>query len=86
MLCCARMGKSEKLRETILGGRSDANISFEDLRNFLISLGFEERIKGSHHSFRKSGVLEKPNIQRDGSKAKAYQVRQIRAILIKYDL
>ncbi len=86
MLCFARMGKSEKLRETILGGRSEANISFEDLRNFLISLGFEERIKGSHHSFRKSGVLEKPNIQRDGSKAKAYQVRQIRAILIKYDL
>ena len=80
------MGKSEKLRKTIIEGRSDANIEFEDLRGFLISLGFEERIKGSHHSFRKAGVLEKPNIQRDGSKAKAYQVRQVRAILIKYDL
>ena len=80
------MGKSEKLRKTIIEGRSDANIGFEDLRGFLISLGFEERIKGSHHSFRKAGVLEKPNIQRDGSKAKAYQVRQVRAILIKYDL
>jgi hypothetical protein len=40
---------------------SDANINFEVLRNFLINLGFEERIKGSHYSFHKIGVVEKPN-------------------------
>ncbi|HXH70135.1 MAG TPA: hypothetical protein VNI60_07385 [Pyrinomonadaceae bacterium] len=80
------MSKFEKLRQKILDGKSDANISFEDLRNFLHNLGFVERIKGSHHSYRKEGIAEKPNLQRDGSKAKSYQVRQIRNILKKYNL
>ena len=80
------MGKIEKLYQRILSGRSDSNISFEDLRSFLISLGFEESIKGSHHMYQKDGIIEQPNIQRDGSKAKSYQVKQIRKILIKYDL
>jgi len=48
--------------------------------------GFEERIRGSHHIFRKEGVLEKINLQRDGSKAKIYQVRQVRNIILKYNL
>lgn len=80
------MSKFDKLRQKILDGKSDANIRFEDLRNFLLSLGFVERIKGSHHNYRKEGVAEKPNLQRDGSKAKSYQVRQIRDTLRKYDL
>lgn len=79
------MSKYKKLREKILSGKADANIKFEDLRQFLTGLGFEERIKGSHHSFRKEGVEEKPNLQRDGSKAKGYQVRQVRNILRKYN-
>jgi hypothetical protein len=78
------MGKTEKLRESILGGKADANIKFEDLRQFLITLGFEERIKGNHHIFCRNGVEEKPNLQRDGNKAKSYQVRQARHILRKY--
>ncbi len=78
------MSKTEKLRELILGGKADANIKFEDLRQFLIALDFEERIKGSHHIFRRNGVEEKPNLQRDGNKAKSYQVRQVRDILRKY--
>lgn len=80
------MSKFEKLRQKILEGRSDANIGFEDLRNLLLNLGFVERIKGSHHSYRKDGVIEKPNLQRDGNKAKSYQVRQVREILKKYNL
>lgn len=80
------MSRSEKLRRKIMESESDAGISFEDLRNFLLSLGFEERIRGSHHSFRKSGVREKPNIQRDGSKAKAYQIRQVRTMVRENDL
>jgi len=36
--------------------------------------------------FRKEGVLEKINLQRDGNKAKIYQVRQVRAVLLKYKL
>jgi hypothetical protein len=49
-------------------------------------LGFEERIRGSHHLFRKTGVEEKINLQREGSQAKVYQVRQVRGVIIKYNL
>ncbi|MGI8788494.1 MAG: type II toxin-antitoxin system HicA family toxin [Pyrinomonadaceae bacterium] len=80
------MGKREKILEQILSGKSDANIRFEDLRDLLLDLGFEERIKSSHHIFRKEGVEEKPNLQRDGNKAKTYQVKQVRNILRKYRL
>jgi hypothetical protein len=80
------MSKHDKLLLQILQGRSDANISFDDLRRLLIYLGFEERIRSSHHMFRKSDVEEKVNLQREGSKAKVYQVRQVRIILLKYKL
>jgi len=39
--------------------------------------------KGSHHVFRKVGVDEKINLQKDGAKAKPYQVRQVRDILVR---
>ncbi len=80
------MGKYEKLLDQILLGTSDANISFDDLCQLLIRLGFEERVRGSHHIFRKDGVLEMVNLQKDGSKAKTYQVRQVRLVLLKYKL
>ena len=69
-----------------LKGTSDANIAFEDLRKLLLKLGFEERKRGSHYIFRKEGIEEKINIQRDDSKAKVYQVRQVRAVILKYRL
>ncbi|HVF51397.1 MAG TPA: type II toxin-antitoxin system HicA family toxin [Pyrinomonadaceae bacterium] len=80
------MGKHEKLLLQILQGRSDANVPFDDLRRLLVHLGFTERISGSHHMFRRSGVEEKINLQRDDGKAKVYQVRQVRNILLKYQL
>jgi hypothetical protein len=36
--------------------------------------------------FVKEGILEKINLQREGNKAKVYQVRQVRAVLLKYKL
>lgn len=80
------MGKYEKLIDRILRGGSDANIPFDDLRGLLIRLGFDERVRGSHHVYRKQGIEEKLNLQRDGNKAKPYRVRQVRAILVKYRL
>jgi len=80
------MGKRDKFIDKILRGASEANISFEDLRNLLTGLGFDERIRGSHHVFRREGIEEKINLQRDGSKAKPYQVRQVRTIIVKYSL
>ena len=43
------MGKREKFLERLLLGQSDANTDFDDLCALLRELGFEERIKGSHH-------------------------------------
>jgi hypothetical protein len=80
------MGKYDKLRLKILQGSSDANINFKDLCELLKRLGFEERIRGSHHIFRKEGIEEKPNLQSDNAKAKPYQIRQIRFMLVKYHL
>jgi virulence-associated protein VapD len=80
------MKRHEKLLIQILRGTSDANISFADLRQLLIRLGFEERTRGSHHLFRKEGVEEKINLQREGNKAKPYQVRQVRNVIVKYGM
>ena len=80
------MGKHEKMMEKILRGASDANIGFDDIRGILLHLGFEERIRGSHHIYRKEGIEEKINIQRAGNKAKPYQVRQVREVILKYHL
>lgn len=80
------MSQIEKLILDILSGRSDANIAFKDLCNLLMHLGFEERIKGSHRIYRKAGVEEKVVLQKDGNNAKPYQVKQVRAVIIKYKL
>jgi len=78
------MSKIEKLILTILRGKSDANTSFDDLRNLLIHSGFQERVRGSHHIFVKEGVEELINLQRDGKSAKPYQVKQVRRIMLRY--
>lgn len=80
------MARYEKLLLRILGGRSDANIGFDELRQFLLHLEFEERVSGSHHVFVRPGVEELINLQRSGSKANPYQVRQVRAVLTRYGL
>ena len=80
------MGKYEKLLFKILGGSSDGNINFSELRQLLIRLNFDERIKGDHHIFTRKDILEIINIQPQGSKAKAYQVKQIRNLITKYHL
>jgi virulence-associated protein VapD len=80
------MGKREKLIAKILSGDSDANIAFTDLRNLLSNLGFAERIRGDHYIFTKTGVEEILNLQPKGSKAKAYQVKQVRDVIRKYGL
>ena len=80
------MGRAEKTLEQVLSGQSDANVGFEDLRNLLINLGFRERTRGSHHIFRRPGIEEMINLQREGANAKMYQVRQVRAVILKYRL
>ena len=80
------MGKYSKLREKILAGTADTSLDFSTLCQLLVRLGFVERVKGGHHIFTRDGVEEIINLQPKGSKAKAYQVKQVRYILVKYRL
>ena len=80
------MNRHERLLQTILTGRSDSNIRFTELRSLLKHLGFSERIRGSHHLFDKSGIVEIINLQSRSGHAKSYQVRQVRQVVLKYKL
>ena len=80
------MSKHEKLLIKILRGTSDKNIDFEGLRNLLLRLGFEERIRGSHHILTKEDIDEILNIQPKSGNVKPYQVKQVRNIIVKYQL
>ena len=80
------MGKFEKLQTAILSGRSDQSIRFTELTHLLSAMGFSERIKGDHHIFFKQGIEEILNLQPKGSQAKAYQVGQVRNLILKYHL
>lgn len=80
------MDKYFKLLERILHGGSDANIPFTQMCQLLKKFGFDERIRGSHHIFSKDGIEEIVNLQPKGSKAKPYQVKQVRNLILKYKL
>jgi hypothetical protein len=81
------MSKFEKLQLKLLSGSADNNFSFEDLRNILLHFDFIERTTGgSHRIFYKEGIEEIINIQPKGNKAKPYQVKQVRLIVLKYKL
>lgn len=80
------MAKHEKLLIQILRGTSDTNIPFDGLCSLLKFLGFEERIRSSHHIFTKDGVEEILNVQPKGGKSKPYQVKQVRNVILKYKL
>jgi predicted RNA binding protein YcfA (HicA-like mRNA interferase family) len=80
------MGQFEKILLKILCGTKDKDIDFADLCKVLHHFDFKERINGSHHIFHKDGTDEIINIQPNGSRAKPYQVKQVRQIILKYKL
>ena len=80
------MAETDKILIQVLRGQSDANIRFADLRGLLQRLGFAERTRGSHHIFYKEGAEEILNLQPKGGKAKPYQVKQARHVILKYKL
>ncbi|MBE9170897.1 type II toxin-antitoxin system HicA family toxin [Pleurocapsales cyanobacterium LEGE 06147] len=61
-------------------------MNFLELRQLLLRLGFEERIKGDRYIFTKDDVEEMIDLQPKNPKAKAYQVKQVRNLIIKYRL
>jgi hypothetical protein len=80
------MGKLEKLYVHILMRKSDANVPFDSLCALLLRLGFDQRIKGDHHIFTKEGVVEILNLQPKDGKGKPYQVKQIRDVILNYQI
>lgn len=80
------MSRPAKTLEKVLRGTSDANIAFDDLCGLLRHLGFAERVKGSHHIYTRDAVAEILNLQPKGGKAKAYQVAQVRNVIVGYGL
>lgn len=80
------MARGDKLLARVLQGTADANIRFSELRQLLMGLGFAERIRGDHHIFTRQGIEEILNLQPKGSAAKPYQVKQVRALILKYRL
>ena len=76
-----------KFLRRLLDGRSDQNTDFASLCQLLKQLGFNERIRGDHHIFGREGVPEILNLQPlPSGKAKAYQVKQARGVLVRHKL
>ena len=82
------MTRHEKFLQKVLRGASDRNVGFDELCELLQRLGFSERRRGgSHRIFSRDGIVEILNVQPlPGGRAKAYQVKQVRQIILKYDL
>jgi len=78
---------NQKTYNDVKSGKSDNNINFNDFCNLIIDLGFDFKgQKGSHKSYYHSKINERMTIQNANSKAKGYQVRQLRNIINKYGL
>jgi hypothetical protein len=79
------MSKIIKIILKILSENSDNNIEFKDLCNVLNWYCFNNRISGSHHIYYRADIKEIINLQPlKNGKAKAYQVKQVREIIVKY--
>lgn len=80
------MSGRRKLLDRLLSGQADSSIPFSGLCGLLSWLGFRERIVGSHHIYSHDGVEEILNLQPIKGKAKPYQVKQVRGVILKYRL
>ena len=82
------MNKHEKIKQDVLSGVADANIQLEDLCKLMVFLGFRERYgKGSHRIYTMPGIFGVANLQPDeNGKAKKYQVRQVRYLIVSNSL
>ena len=80
------MSQYEKLLLAILRGPRAKHFLFSDLRLVLERLEFQCCIKGDHFIYMKSDIEEIINIQPMGNMAKPYQVKQVRGVILKYQL
>ncbi len=72
------------IEEALEALKSDKNIKFKVLLKICEDFFEGPRITGSHHVFKMPWPGHpRVNIQKDGNKAKAYQVKQVKEALIK---
>ena len=63
------------------------NVRFADLQRLVEACGFElDRAAGSHHIYIHNAAQARLNLQEIRGAAKPYQVRQVLAMLDRYDL
>jgi len=63
------------------------NVDFSDVHLLLEALGFEEvRVTGSHHVYARVDIPELLNLQDRRGQAKPYQLRQLIALVKRYNL
>ncbi len=86
--CKARrdMARRGRLLARVLRGTPHASIPFVELCGLLCRLGFDGRVRGSHHISAPAGLRQILNLQPSGTKAKPYQVKQARGVLLRYGL
>ena len=78
--------RTAKLLNRIATG-AVTNVSFSDLVVLLDALGFKEvGGRGSHRVFMRPGVIEILTLQVQRGQAKPYQVRQVPALVRRYNL
>jgi len=76
---------NKKILEKVLSGLSEKNIRFDELKKLIEDLDIDCRIKGNNHIFTKKGVAEIVNLKPlKNGKAKPYQVKQVRQLILKY--
>ena len=81
------MAINKRVYAAVKSGRSYNNIRFNDFAKLIIDLGFVlRRQRGSHRIYKHPTLNESMNIQPDDNMAKAYQVEQLREIIIRYNL
>ena len=79
------MSKAEKLAAKIHSGKSDKNLAFNDLCYVLERAGLQFWKRKSPDLLQRR-VLEIVNVQPRNGKAKPYQVKQVRELLLEYEM
>ena len=62
---------------------SDLSITYRDAENLLLNLGFELKIKGSHHIFRKKGYINNIALKKR-KELFSYQINQLKQVLLDH--
>ena len=81
------VSESEKLLVRILAGHlGDKNIPFEGMCRLLRHIGFEERTRGKSLHLHQGRSGRNPQSPDQAGRAKPYQVKQVRQVILKYRL